>query len=219
MESLADRGNGNYHYVDSLAEARKVLVTEGGGTLVTVAKDVKIQVEFNPLRIEGYRLIGYENRVMANRDFADDRKDAGEVGAGHSVTALYEVIPAGGAVPAPGVDELRYQRDKHPTKAAQSGEALTVRLRWKSPQGKTSRLAEFPVRDTDSRLHETSDDFRFAAAVAAWGMILRRSDQVTGFGLSDVERLARAASDEDPGGYRAEFLELVRTSGRLSLPR
>ena len=219
MESLADSGNGNYHYVDSLAEARKVLVTEGGGTLVTVAKDVKIQVEFNPLRVQGYRLIGYENRVLANRDFSDDRKDAGEIGAGHSVTALYEVVPVGGPVPAPGDEPLRYQRDKQPTKAAHTGELLTVRLRWKRPRGMSSKLTEFPVRDHGLALRDTTDDFRFSAAVAGWGMILRRSEQVGDFGLGDVERLARSASERDPGGYRAEFLELVRASGELSLPR
>ena len=219
MESLADKGNGNYACIDSLAEARKVLVSEAGGTLVTVAKDVKIQVEFNPLQVQGYRLIGYENRVMANRDFSDDRKDAGEVGAGHSVTALYEVILAGGAVPAPGDEPLRYQRDKRPTKEAHSGELMTVRLRWKTPRGSRSELAEFPVRDRGLRLDATTDDFRFAASVAAWGMILRRSDQVAGFGLGDVERLAVDASRGDPGGYRAEFVELVRASGRVSLPR
>jgi len=219
MESLADKGNGNYAYIDSLAEARKVLVSEAGGTLVTVAKDVKIQVEFNPLEVEGYRLIGYENRVMANRDFSDDRKDAGEVGAGHSVTALFEVIPKGGVVPAPGDQPLRYQEDTRPSDAARSGELLTVRLRWKEPQGTTSQLAEFPVRDRTASLGSTSDDFRFAASVAAWGMILRRSEHAGEFGLRDVEQLAEGSSGRDPGGYRAEFLELVEASRRMALPR
>jgi Ca-activated chloride channel homolog len=219
MESLADKGNGNYAYIDSLDEARKVLVEQAGGTMVTVAKDVKIQVEFNPLQVEGYRLIGYANRVMANRDFADDRKDAGEIGAGHSVTALYEVVPVGGVVPAPGADPLRYQRPKVPTKAARTGELLTVRLRWKQPRGITSKLAEFPVVDGEARLEATSADFRFSAAVAAWGMILRRSEHVGSFGLSAVEGLAGASLGEDVGGYRREFLGLVDRSGRISLPQ
>jgi Ca-activated chloride channel family protein len=218
MEALADHGNGNYAYVDGLAEARKVLVTEMGGTLVTLAKDVKVQVEFNPARVASYRLIGYENRALAAEDFNDDRKDAGELGAGHSVTALYEVVLAGADDPEAGsrVDPLRYQR-----RAAAGDEAdlLTVKLRYKEPQGETSRLVERRVRDAGRGLEASSADFRFAAAVAGFGMLLRGSEHAGDASADGVLALARGAAGRDPHGYRAEFLELVRRWAELAPAR
>ena len=174
MEMLADKGNGNYAYIDSKAEARKVLVEEAGGTLVTIAKDVKIQVEFNPAEVESYRLIGYENRKLAHADFNDDTKDAGEIGAGHSVTALYEVTPRGSKT-ARSTDELKYQDDSKLSAAAASGELLTVKVRYKKPDGNKSNLITTPVTSDDRGIRNTSKDFRFAAAVAQFGMLLRHS--------------------------------------------
>ncbi len=207
MEQIADHGNGNFAYIDSRLEARKVLVNEMGGTLVTIAKDVKIQVEFNPSRVAAYRLIGYENRLLAAQDFNDDTKDAGELGAGHSVTALYEVVPVGAEteVVVPGVDPLRYQRPSAGG-AADNEELLFVKLRYKEPTGTESRLLERAVGDIDA---ETSDDFRFSAAVAAWGMLLRSSEHCGDFTLADVSSLARGALGDDPNGYRADFLALL----------
>ncbi|HED64336.1 MAG TPA: VWA domain-containing protein, partial [Planctomycetes bacterium] len=164
MEQLADHGNGNYAYIDSLREAQKVLVHELGGTLETIAKDVKIQVEFNPAEVAGYRLIGYENRVLAAEDFNDDTKDAGEIGAGHSVTALYELVPAGMSVGRPGVDPLKYQQASEPEEGFPSafhGELLTVKLRYKDPQGTKSKKLEFPVEATDASFDDASEDLRF----------------------------------------------------------
>jgi Ca-activated chloride channel family protein len=216
MEQLADHGNGNYAYVDGDAEARKVLVEEMGGTLVTIAKDVKVQVEFNPARVKAYRLIGYENRALAAEDFADDRKDAGELGAGHSVTALYEVVPVGAPTPVRGAGPLRYQQVRPREGAGQSGELLTVKLRYKRPDGETSRLIEQPVLDRGVALARTSDDFRFSAAVAEWGLLLRQSrfrGEATWAGV--LER-ARGALGHDEHGHRREFVRLVEESRRMA---
>ena len=212
LELLADRGNGNYAYVDDLAEARKVLVTEMGGTLVTIAKDVKLQVEFNPARVAAYRLIGYENRALRAEDFADDRKDAGELGAGHAVTALYEIIPVGVASPVEvrGVDELRYQRPANDAGrdagARPSGELGWVKLRYKTPTGSTSRLLEQPIVAGRGR---PSADFVFATAVAEFGLLLRESEFRGASSVESVLARARSARGEDEGGYRREFVELV----------
>jgi Ca-activated chloride channel family protein len=219
MEALADHGNGNYAYIDNLLEARKVLVTEMGGTLVTIAKDVKIQVEFNPARVQAYRLIGYENRLLADEDFNDDAKDAGELGAGHSVTALYEVVPVGAPpVETGSVDPLRYQRPEEDApetrRAGEEDELMFVKLRYKAPDGERSRLIELPVPD---RVETASTDLRFAASVAAFGMLLRDSEQCGDFTLADVSRLARASLGEDRHGYRAEFVRLVEATRELSL--
>jgi len=222
MEAIADHGNGNYAYIDNLLEARKVLVTEMGGTLLTIAKDVKIQVEFNPERVQAYRLIGYENRLLADEDFNDDTKDAGELGAGHSVTALYEVVPHGvDFASGPGVDPLRYQspgsRDsggQERLDSADSDELLFVKLRYKQPRGDRSRLIEHPVRD---RVSAPSADMRFASSVAAFGMILRGSEHGGDFTLGDVSRLARGAVGEDRLGYRSEFVHLVEQTRELDL--
>jgi Ca-activated chloride channel family protein len=213
MEKLADSGDGNYSYIDSLAEARKVLVSEAGATLVTIAKDVKIQVEFNPGRVAAYRLIGYENRVLRSEDFNDDRKDAGEIGAGHSVSALYEVVPVGVALDLPQVDALKYQSSPRPAPGVEAGELLTVKLRYKQPDGETSRLLSAAVRDGAG---EPSRNLRFAAAVAAFGMLLRESEHKGSAGYAQVLELARGGRGEDAEGYRAEFLQMVRLAESLA---
>jgi Ca-activated chloride channel family protein len=216
MEMLADRGNGNYSYIDGIAEARKVLVSEAGGTLVTIAKDVKIQVELNPRRVAAYRLVGYENRLLRAEDFADDRKDAGEIGAGHTVTALYEIVPAGVAIDLPRTPPLRYQGPAPLSDASASGELVTVRLRYKEPDGETSRLLSTTVRDSVS---PPSENLRFAAAVAEFGMLLRQSEHAGGASFAQVRNLAEGARGHDAGGYREAFLDLVRRAEELSSPR
>ena len=218
MEELSNRGDGNYGYVDDLREARKLLVEDLTGTLVTIAKDVKIQVEFNPAAVGSYRLIGYENRLMAAEDFRDDEKDAGEIGAGHAVTALYEVVPADADGPVPGTGDLKYQTPGGPTDAAAGGELLTVALRYKAPDAtKADPAAEFavPVPDAATPFEAASADQRFAAAVAAFGMLLRRGGHTGTATLSDAAAWADAARGPDPGGYRAEFVELAGRAVRL----
>ncbi len=215
MEKLADHGNGNYAYIDDLDEARKVLVEQAGATLVTVAKDVKLQVEFNPAKVDGYRLVGYENRLLADADFDDDTKDAGDMGAGHSVTALYELIPVGadsGRKPRPAA-KLRYQR-RTPA-AAPSNEWMTVAVRYKEPSSSTSRRFEVPMTGQPNSLHSASDDLRFAAAVAAYGMELRGSEHRGRTSLRMVRELAEGARGRDTKGYRAAFIELVEATTRL----
>jgi Ca-activated chloride channel homolog len=216
MEKLADKGNGNYAYIDSFKEAKKVLVDDMAGTLVTIAKDVKIQVEFNPANVRAYRLIGYENRALANRDFNDDTKDAGEIGAGHTVTALYEIVPVERVISA-GVDPLRYETEtkrelspRSDVDPAASSEMLTVKLRYKLPDGNVSKLLTFHLSDVGRDVNQTSTDFQFASAVAAFGQILRRSPHVNGMDFPDVIRLAEAGMGADLNGYRAEFIDLVR---------
>jgi Ca-activated chloride channel family protein len=217
MEKLADTGNGNHAYIDSLAEARKVLVSEMGGTLFTIAKDVKLQIEFNPAEVKAYRLIGYENRMLAARDFNDDKKDAGELGAGHSVTAFYELIPAGSPEPVAGVDELKYQKVAA-TGAAASTELLTLKLRYKAPDGDTSKLITTAVEDAPAALARTSDDFRFATAVVELGLILRGSEHRGTASYDRLLRRAEGALGADRGGYRAAFLQLARTAQALGTP-
>ena len=229
MEKIADHGNGNFAYIDGPLEARKVLVREMGGTLLTVAKDVKIQVEFNPARVAGYRLIGYENRLLAAEDFDDDTKDAGELGAGHSVVALYEVVPAGveGTVELREPGELRYRdgrrtpesEDVGPATGPAADELLYVKLRWKAPDGARSSRIDHVVPDAVTPLARTTDDFRFAAAVAGWGVLLRGSEHCDGLTWAEVARLGRGALGSDEGGYRAELLSLVGTAAHLSAAR
>lgn len=219
MEKLADKGNGNYAYIDSIDEARKVLVKEAGATLVTVAKDVKLQVEFNPQTVAGYRLIGYENRLLAAQDFTDDKKDAGEVGAGHAVTALYEVVPAGVAVPAPKVDKLKYQTPPVAVgAAAAASELMTVKVRYKPPTGTTSQLFSQPIKTSNATLDQTSVDFRWAAAVAGYGMLLHESPERGSLSWMQVKALAKGALGADPDGYRKELLELVDIASKLKRP-
>lgn len=225
METLADKGNGNYGYIDSLGEARKVLVEQMNGTLVTVAKDVKIQIEFNPAVVRRYRLIGYENRLLAKEDFNDDTKDAGEIGAGHNVTALYELVPAHLAAdepPRPLVDGLKYQRQlANPptlaaTPAAASGEAMTVKLRYKEPDGETSRLLEVPVRDAGSEIAQAGGEFQFSAAVAGFGLLLRGSSYAGQLTWEQVRELALNGKGADALGYRGEFIQLIEKARGLS---
>jgi Ca-activated chloride channel family protein len=216
MERLADHGNGSAAYIDSILEAKKVLVSEMGGTLLTIAKDVKIQVEFNPARVKGYRLIGYENRGLLNQDFSDDTKDAGELGAGHSVTVFYEIVPAGSDEKLSSVDELKYQASRLSAAASTSGELLTVKLRYKRPTADLSELVAVPLEDRPVPLHETSDDFRFAAAVAEFGMLLRDSDLKGAASYESVLTRAGAALGADRGGYRTKFLELAEQARLLA---
>lgn len=208
MEELSNKGNGNYGYVDSFKEARKVFVDEMLGTLYTIAKDVKIQVEFNPTQVGSYRLIGYENRILAKEDFNDDTKDAGEIGAGHRVTALYEIVPPGLAEgKAPSVDPLKYQAASE--SVAKSSETLTVKLRFKQPDEDVSSLIEQALSDNGSELDASDDDFRFATAVASFGMLLRESELIANMSYEDVLDLAQNAKGNDAGGLRSEFIELV----------
>jgi len=213
MEKLADRGNGNYAYLDSLHEARKVLVKEAGATLVTVAKDVKIQVEFNPANVLAYRLIGYENRMLRKEDFNDDRKDAGEIGAGHTVTALYEIVPPGAKMDLPKVDPLKYQKTPQAETSFTRDELMTVKLRYKAPDEDQSRLMTFPVHN---RTGEMSSNVGFAAAIAEFGMLLRQSDYRGTATHAEAAALARKFRGPDPDGYRTEFVKLVELAEALT---
>ena len=214
MEILADKGNGNYAYIDNLLEAKKVMVKEMSGTLFALASDVKIQVEFNPAKIAAYRLIGYENRALADEDFNDDKKDAGEIGVGHTVTALYELIPVG-AAGRPSVDPLKYQKTEQSTEAQYADELMTVKLRYKPLQDSKSVLLSTVVKEKSPTLEETSDDFRFAAAVAGFGMLLSESEHAGGVTWPQVLTLAKGAKGQDKEGYRAEFIRLVETAELL----
>ena len=218
MEIIADKGNGNYAYIDNIQEARRVLVQEFGGTLFTIAKDVKFQIEFNPAYVKSYRLVGYENRMLADEDFNDDTKDAGEMGAGHTVTALYEIVPAGsGETGLPMVDPLRYQDGmaeeevRSPLKDAPR-ELCNIKLRYKLPDGLTSRMFSKTVGTEIKNVDETTDRFRFSASVAAFGMILRNSSFRGTATVSDVISLASNSRGNDPDGYRAEFIRLVQSA-------
>jgi Ca-activated chloride channel family protein len=212
MEKLADRGNGNYAYLDSLHEARRVLIAEAGATLATVAKDVKIQVEFNPRTVGAYKLIGYENRILKHQDFNDDKKDAGEIGAGHTVTALYEIVPPGEAFEGGTVDPLKYQDRSTPKVAAKSGELMTVKLRYKAPDGDVSKLLSGVVQDRAGALTANTG---FASAVAEFGMLLRRSEFKGNATWASALELARKYRGADPDGYRAEFVRLIELAAAL----
>lgn len=214
MEALANKGNGQYAYIDSYREGKRVLVEQIGGTLMTIAKDVKIQVDFNPSKVEGYRLIGYVNRLLNKEDFNDDKKDAGEIGAGHTVTALYEIVPKGGKLPKGSVQPSKYIQPEPSQKESSktgSSEWLTVRLRYKQPEGSQSTKMEFPVKGEASRFEEASTDTRWAAAVANFGMILRDSsfkgDNST---YSSVIKFAEKAKGEDKHGRRQEMIDLLK---------
>src|SRR5262245_58378470 len=221
LVQLAGKGNGNYGYIDTLREANKLFVEQLSGTLVTVAKDVKIQVEFNPAVIKSYRLLGYEKRALAAKDFHDDTKDAGEMGAGHVVTALYELVPVGAPDPTVGkVDGLRYQKDPAPAKAAvkpeKPDEAFAVKMRHKKPDADTSTLRELPIKDTMVNYEKASEDFQFAAAVASFSMLLRASQYKGQANYGLILELAEAAKKHDPGGYRTEFIDLVKKAKSLA---
>ena len=216
MELLADKGNGNYAYIDNIQEARKVLVNEFGGTLFTIAKDVKLQVEFNPTHVKAYRLVGYENRALKNEDFNNDKKDAGELGSGHTVTAMYEIVPAGSDEAVSSVDKLKYQEQQVKASAIGSDELLTLKLRYKTPRGSVSQLIEQPVVNRSVRLEETTDNFRFAAAVAGFGMLLRDSEHKGSLTYDAVATLARGARGEDREGYRQEFIRMVESCNLMA---
>jgi Ca-activated chloride channel homolog len=215
MEKLADAGNGNYAYLDSLHEARRVLIAEAGSTLVTVAKDVKFQVEFNPAAVGAYRLVGYENRVLKNEDFNDDRKDAGDMGAGHNVTVLYEIVAPGESTDTPAVDPLKYQAPARPSGAA-SGELMTIKVRYKDPDGETSRLLSVAVTNEATELEHT---LGFAASVAEVGMLLRQSAFRGDATWEEAAELARAHRGNDPDGYRSEFVRLIDLAAALDRQR
>ncbi|MBN2183915.1 MAG: von Willebrand factor type A domain-containing protein [Candidatus Krumholzibacteriota bacterium] len=208
LEQLADKGNGNHAYIDNIMEAKKVLVNDVTATLYTIAKDVKIQVEFNPARVAEYRLIGYENRLLETEDFEDDTKDAGEIGAGHTVTALYEIVPVTDGGEA-SEDRLRYQDVVINSQAKRSKELLTVSIRYKEPDGEESRLISRTLKDDPVALDDSSETFRFSSAVAMFGMVLRESEHRGDSDLDSVIRLAKGAKGDDNYGYRAEFIRIV----------
>lgn len=217
MQKLADKGNGNHAYIDGISEAKKVLINEFGGTLFAIAKDVKLQVEFNPQKVQGYRLIGYENRMLAKEDFNNDKKDAGDLGSGHTVTALYEIIPTGiEDTQLDSVDALRYQKTKTVKVDTKfTGELMNIKLRYKQPDGNTSSLIQHPVMDAQTAIDNTSTNYRFAAAVAEFGMLLRSSKYKGDGDYSMVRRLAANALSTDIEGYRKEFLKLVSTASSI----
>ncbi len=215
LETLSNKGDGTYGYIDTQKEARKVFVEQLGGSLFTVARDVKIQVEFNPAQVQAYRLVGYENRLLKPEDFNDDTKDAGDVGAGHTVTAFYEIVPHGVEIALRGVDGLKYQT---PAQAPANGgaELLTVKLRYKHPGQDTSQLLELPMIDGGTSLAEASTDFRFATAVAGWAMLLSNSPHLGELDYDTVVALASAGLQDDPRGHRAEFVSLVRQAQTMA---
>ncbi|MBM3767243.1 MAG: DUF3520 domain-containing protein [Acidobacteria bacterium] len=213
MEKLADHGNGNYAYIDSINEARKVFVEQMAGTMLTVAKDVKLQIEFNPARVKSYRLIGYENRVLRPEEFNDDKKDAGDLGAGMSLTVLYELSPA---EEAGEVDPLRYQKERSKTRAAKSGEVAMLKFRYKAPEDSKSKLFQQAVIDSGARFESAPADMRFAAAVAEYGMLLRGSKFAARASYSHTIETALQSIGEDAGGHRAEFLQLARIAEELA---
>ncbi|MBC6611444.1 VWA domain-containing protein [Hymenobacter sp. BT507] len=218
MELLADKGNGNYAYIDQLQEARRVLVQQFGGTLFTLAKDVKVQVEFNPALVREYRLLGYENRLLAAEDFNDDRKDAGELGAGQQVTALYEVVPVAAPAASPAsVDPLKYQASQPTPAATNSQELLTVKLRYQEPAGSASQLLTLPVRSVrfDEPIARASDNLRWAAAVAQFGLLLRKSPYAGTATWASTAALAQSSASPDPDGARTEFQTLVQQAMEL----
>jgi Ca-activated chloride channel family protein len=216
MEKISNEGNGNYAYIDTILEAKKVLVNQVSGTLVTIAKDVKIQIEFNPAKVAQYRLIGYENRMLAAKDFNNDLKDAGDIGAGHSVTALYELIPAEengvikGTDAPEGTDSLVFQSSTGlTTRGKDAGESVAVRLRYKDPGEDTSKVQEFAKKDDQQTMTSASTDFKFCAAVASFGMILRNSNNKSESNISLVRQLATEGLGQDLSGYRKGFLDLI----------
>src|SRR5688572_15279362 len=216
MEILADKGNGNYAYIDNITEARKVLVNEFGGTLFTIAKDVKLQIEFNPAKVKAYRLIGYENRMLKSEDFNNDKKDAGELGSGHTVTALYEIIPVGIESEFFKVDDLTYQHTTVDPKAQNSKELMTIKFRYKKPDEDVSKLIVHSLIDSNIILSKTSDNFRWSASVAAFGMLLRDSEYIKNFNYDAVVQMAQNSKGEDKEGYRIEFINMVKSFGSVA---
>jgi len=218
MQQLANKGNGNHAYIDNISEAKKVLVSEFGGTMFTIAKDVKLQIEFNPAKVQGYRLIGYENRLLNKEDFNDDKKDAGELGSGHTVTALYEIIPAGVESDfIADVDDLKYQKNEVKIKGNDK-ELMTIKLRYKQPDGDVSQLIEKPIIDNNISLNQTSDNFRWSAAVAEFGMLLRDGEFKSEANYKHCKQLAEGAKGKDPNGYRRELIDMIDTMHSIAEP-
>lgn len=216
MEAISNAGNGNYFYIDNINEARKVFVTEMRANLFTIAKDVKIQIEFNPAKVKAYRLVGYENRLLAKEDFNDDKKDAGELGAGHTVTALYEIVPAGSPDhTAADIDDLKYQQSEITPEAHRTDDILTLKLRYKPPKKEKSRLIVTAVQDKDKPFKLASENFRFSAAVAGLGMLLRDSKFKGNLNYQDILSWARESRSHDPEGYRSELVRLIKTAQLL----
>lgn len=215
MELIANKGNGNYAYIDNIQEARKVLVKEFGGTLFTIAKDVKFQIEFNPANVESYRLIGYENRLLNDEDFNDDKKDAGEMGSGHTVTALYEIVPKGAGKGSPAVDPLKYQTPRAQT-SSDNSELVTIKMRYKQPTDSKSVLFDQVVKRGETSFARSSENFRFAASVAAFGMMLRDSEHKNDLNWTSVVEMATSARGRDEDGYRAEFIRLIKAASEMS---
>jgi Ca-activated chloride channel family protein len=218
MEKLAQHGNGQYAYIDSLKEAHKIFVGQGEA-MFTVANDVKLQVEFNPAKVHAYRLVGYENRLLKDQDFNDETKDAGDLGAGHCVTAFYVIGPPGVQIDIPNIDTLKYQQPTKLSDAALTNELLTVRLRYKLPGSDKSRLLTHPVQDFSKPFAVASTDFRFAASVAAFGMLLRDSKHKGTITHADVLKIAGESMGMDSSGHRAEFLQMVQTASQLAPKR
>jgi Ca-activated chloride channel homolog len=219
MQQLANKGNGNHAYIDNINEARKVLVSEFGGTVFTIAKDVKIQIEFNPSYVQAYRLVGYENRLLENEDFNDDSKDAGELGSGHTVTALYEIIPPGVESDfIAEVDDLKYQKKVQPGKGSDAREIGTVKLRYKAPDGKKSQKLEIRIPAKAQKLRNSSDNFRWSAAVAEFGLLLRNSAYKGKASYAQLIELAEGAKGPDPHGYRQEFINMAKALQSLAEP-
>ncbi|MCR9286925.1 von Willebrand factor type A domain-containing protein [Saprospiraceae bacterium] len=219
MQKLADHGNGNHAYIDNLKEAKKVLVEEFGGTMFAIAKDVKLQIEFNPTKVESYRLIGYENRLLEDEDFNDDKKDAGELGSGHTVTALYEIIPKGvKSELTKDIDELKYQTSSVTSSSALTKELMNIKLRYKAPDGNISQLIEAPLIDTHIPMDKTSDNFRWSASVATFGMLLRNSKFKNNVTYTDCLKLAEGAKGYDLNGYRGEMITLIQKMKTLVDP-
>jgi Ca-activated chloride channel family protein len=213
MEQLADKGNGNYAYIDNILEAKKVLVKEMGGTLLTIAKDVKLQIEFNPAKVKAYRLVGYENRMLNKEDFNDDKKDAGELGSGHTVTAIYEIIPAGSSETVASTDALKYQETT--AKESNTTEVMTIKFRYKEPKESKSKLITHIVADSKTAFENTSENCRFAVAVSEFGMLLRDSKFKGESDYKTVIALAKSSKGTDEEGYRAEFIKLVEMAELL----
>ncbi len=218
METIADKGNGNYAYIDNIQEARRMFVKEFGGTLFTVAKDVKFQLEFNPQHVKAYRLIGYENRLLNNEDFKDDKKDAGEMGMGHRVTALYEIVPAGSDEKLPDIDELKYQQRKKETITRFSNELVTIKTRYKTPDGTQSYPFDQIVPAKAAAFRDATENLRFASAVAGFGMLLRNSEFKGDMTFLKVIEIAKNAKGIDDEGYRGEFVRLVKVAENIGQP-
>ena len=213
MEIIADKGNGNYSYIDNILEAKKVFVNEFGGTLFTIAKDVKIQVEFNPALVKRYRLVGYENRLLNDEYFQNDKKDAGELGAGHTVTALYEIIPTSSSKKLD--TDLKYQKVQKVSKTTFELEVATVKFRYKNPKEAKSKLIEMPIKNEVASFEKTSENFQFSSAVAGFGMLLKKSDYSENITFKEIEKIAKNSKGIDANGYRAEFIRLVEMASLL----